>query len=222
MPLPPAAPAPQEQTTGWPANMASHGVVFTQSGVARTSEATAAPVATVPDPGITQIVAYVDPQCPPCGTFVGTNGDYLFGLVDAGTATLEVHPIPILDDANQGGSSRAVAAIAAVVSAHPDLAAAYIVEVFAQQPPEPESYAADQLAQIASDVGVDDEATIQAILTEEFAPFVDAARDWVTEQPLASTDVMLTQTPSVFVNGQQYDGPPASSGAFQDFVEANA
>ena len=109
-----------------PRNMASGGILFAakSSAVAPvlTDRAPAngalTPTKTNAGDGIAHIVTYVDWACPACKSFEATYTTKIASLVSAGKATLEVHPISILDRNYAGSrySSRAANVAACVAN----------------------------------------------------------------------------------------------------------
>ena len=111
-----------------PANMASDGIVLSGAGMAGVlSEAGspgADPVANMPMPGSStvSIEVYQDYLCPACKAFDEANAQQIQTLVEAGAATLEVHPIGMLANQSAGTkySIRSTAAAACVANYSPD------------------------------------------------------------------------------------------------------
>ncbi|SDH30123.1 DsbA family protein [Agrococcus jejuensis] len=212
--LPPAvAPVPSASdpapvlAAGFPANMASHGVLQTDEGVASTSQAgpTPTPVAATDVGDRVHVVAYVDLLCPYCGLFFAANGRYLEDAVAAGDVALEIHPVSFLDGQSQGTqySTRAANLVAAVASLHPEATPAVIRALFADQPGEQTTgHSDDELLAIAAEAGAQSEALTVAVTTIAFAPFVEASTDAATDTSLPGQTVPLTGTPTVIVDGQ--------------------
>ncbi|AEI12365.1 DsbA family protein [Cellulomonas gilvus] len=91
-----------------PANMASDGILLTGDGTALTATRTAAlgpddsPVATVSDAasGVLPVTVYVDYRDPLAATFWSMNAAQVESWVTGGYATLEIHPLALLDGAD--------------------------------------------------------------------------------------------------------------------------
>jgi protein-disulfide isomerase len=218
-----------------PANMASDGVVLTGDGTSITAVATGStpagetPVATDTS-GMTSalhVVTYVDYLCPYCGQFETTNGATLDEWVTSGAASLEVHPIAILDSASAGSqySTRAANAAACVAAEQPDAFSAFNAALFAQQPAEgTEGLTDDELVSIAADSGADS-ATVASCITEhDYADWVSVATDRATDEAIPNSDLTdgITGTPTVLVNGVQYTGALDDAQAFTDFLNEQA
>ncbi|NQX29365.1 thioredoxin domain-containing protein [Microbacteriaceae bacterium VKM Ac-2854] len=216
-----------------PANMASDGIVLTGDGSTITASTTAAvpaggsPTATdestVRASGVVTIDLYVDYFCPHCGTFESTNMTQLKEWVTAGYATLEIHPVAILDSASLGTSysSRAANAAACVANDDPDHFLAVHEALFAQQPQENTAGLDDDaLRALVSGAGVTDDSVFACITGGEFRTWVSDATERATSGPLASTDIALSSTPTVLVNGQQYTGANDDADAFLQFISA--
>jgi hypothetical protein len=134
-----------EAATG-PRNMASDGILLTGDGTSITAVTTPAiaaggkPTATDPTTlaDTVNIVTYVDYLCPFCGEFEATNAQQVTSWVTTGNATLEVHPISILDGSSSGTkySTRAANAAACVADLDPDRFLAVNTALFANQPAE--------------------------------------------------------------------------------------
>lgn len=214
-----------------PANMASDGIVLTGDGSAITASTTAAipaggsPTATdestVRAGGVVTIDLYVDYFCPHCGTFESTNMTQLKQWVTAGYATLEIHPVAILDSASLGTSysSRAANAAACVANNDPDDFLAVHEALFAQQPAENTAGLDDDaLRALVSAAGVTDDEVMACITGGEFRTWVTDATQRATSGPLAGTDAALSSTPTVLVNGQQYTGANDDADAFLQFI----
>src|SRR5690606_11469343 len=109
-----------------PLNMASDGIVLSGDTLAATStpalESGALPVANTATSDPLSIVIYVDYMCPYCSQFESVNGSLVEQLVTSGVATLEIHPIAILDNSSQGTkySTRAANAMACVANYAPN------------------------------------------------------------------------------------------------------
>lgn len=213
-----------------PANMASDGIVL-QSDAAGGVEAAATagiaaggtPTPTEQDGDAAHIVVYQDYLCPFCGQFDRANAEYLTGLVEEGTATLELHPISILDAQSQGTryATRAANAAACVADDEPDAFLAVNTALYAQQPEEGTSgLTDDELVELVQGAGATEDSVATCIRDGEFTEWVGDATDRALQGPLPDTDVAAVQgTPTVLVDGQQYPGSPGDAAAFQAFVE---
>ena len=119
------------------------------------------PTPTEPRDGVVSIVEYVDFSCPICKQFEEEFGDYITGLVESGEATLEVHPVAILDPRFTGPefSTRVNNAGACVADAHPESFLDVMAAMFANQPEEGTAGLTDEeLIDIVHSAGVEDDA----------------------------------------------------------------
>jgi protein-disulfide isomerase len=206
-----------------PANMASDGIVIGQGLAAVPTDALPAgadPVPTDEDPAVAQIRVYIDYLCPYCGDFERANGDQMESLLEAGAATVEVHPIAILTARSAGTeySLRAANAAACVADSSPDSFWAFNSSLFSDQPAEgSEGYTDDQLIEIAGAAGA--AGVSDCIEDRDFAGFVQSATDRAKEGPIPGSSVMNVQgTPTILVNGRQYTGSLTDPEEFRAFV----
>jgi protein-disulfide isomerase len=213
-----------------PANMASDGILLQGDG----STISAVPTdATEPDaePVATDVSAlsdtvniavYLDYLCPYCNQFETTNADQLNSWLTAGTVTLEVHPISILDNASNGTkySTRSANAAACVANYQPDSFLDVNAALFANQPAEGTSGLTDaELVGLVETAGVTDAAVESCIVDQEFSDWVGDATDRALNEPLPNSSLeKLTGTPTIIVQGEQYTGELGDASAFEAFV----
>ena len=217
-----------------PLNMASDGVLLTGNGTTITavttpaSAADAKPVATNPKdyPNTVNIVTYVDYLCPYCGQFEATNTAQITSWVKAGNATLEVHPISILDAGSKGTkySTRAANAAACVANYEPNSFLAVNTAFFANQPKENSTGLTNaQLTTLATNAGATDPKIATCITDGTFSSWVAAATSRTLSGPLPNANIpKLNGTPTVIVNGVAYTGALDNAAAFQAFVAQQA
>ncbi|TQO20569.1 protein-disulfide isomerase [Rhodoglobus vestalii] len=218
----PAGPGPQ--------NFASDGVQLSQGFIATPTdaiEADADPIPSVPDEesGVLDIQIYVDYLCPICGVFEQTNAEYIEGLVDNGAATLEVHPITILDRLSQGQrySSRAVNAVACVADLSPNDFYSFHSLLLSEgvQPEENTSgLSNDDFITLLDTAGVENVPAISECIQEEtFRSWVSNSTARALSGPIPNSEIaQVTGTPTVLVNGIKYEGGVNDLAAFQAFV----
>jgi len=218
----PAGPGPQ--------NFASDGIQINQGFIATPTaalEADAEPIPTVVDEesGVLDIQMYVDYLCPICGAFEQTNAEYLESLIENGAATLEIHPISILDRLALGSrySSRAVNAVACVADSSPNDFYAYHTLLLSEgvQPEENTSgLSDDDLIALLDVAGVEDATTIaECIDDESFKSWVSNSTARALSEPIPNSDVgPVTGTPTVLINGIKYEGAVNDLASFQAFV----
>ncbi|RAN78180.1 disulfide bond formation protein DsbA [Bacillus sp. SRB_336] len=146
-----------------------------------------------------QVVMYLDFMCPACNNFEKTYGAGLDSLRNEGKITVEYRPLPFLDRFSSGTnySSRSAAAAACVVDQSPDKFKAYLDSLYAHQPAENSS-------------GLDN-ATLEKLATEAGAANINSCVDAKTYRPFVAhtgalgTAAGINATPTLFVNGQQWD-----------------
>ncbi len=217
-----------------PANMLSDGILLTGDG---TGNIVAVPTAAIPAdgdpvptdvtdyPDTVNIVTYIDLFCPVCQAFEQANGEQLGTWVSNGLATLEVHPISILDGSSLGTryATRAANAMACVANYQPDVFFQATTAMYASQPAEGTSgLTNDEIAQVLASAGVTEPKVGDCILNETFTQWVADATTR-TRSPLPNSDVPgVSGTPTVLVNGVQYTGVLNDAAAFSDFVTAVA
>lgn len=214
-----------------PKNMASDGILFTGTAdgikVVETKAIPAGGDPTPTDPASLEgsiqlnIDTYVDYRCPFCNQFETTNAQTIQSLVESGVASLEVHPISILDRVSNGTkySTRSASAIGCVAQYDPDKFLDVQTALFANQPAENTAgLSNDEIADIIKGAGADDEKLLQCVKDERFTDWVTAA----TNRALANPDLLDANgqfgTPRVVVNGQLYSGPVDDANAFQSFL----
>jgi protein-disulfide isomerase len=210
----------------WPENMATDGIVLNQGMVAETSAALAdgaLPLVPTEDPNLLNITIYQDYLCPVCGQFDASNGATLADLVNSGAAKLSIHPISILNSKSAGTkySTRAANAAACVATQSPNSFWAFNQLLFANQPEEGSAgLSDDELAAYAADAGVSDATVIaDCIKKGTYEGWVDAQTKRALTGPLPNTDVPnVTGTPTVIVNGVQYNGSVSDGAAFLGFI----
>jgi protein-disulfide isomerase len=214
-----------------PLNMASDGIVLTGTtdGLAAV-KTKAVPADGKPIPtdtskldSVVHIVTYVDLLCPFCQQFEATNGAQIQTLVEGGFASLEVHPIAILDSSSLGTkySTRAANATACVANYKPESYLEVLAALYADgtQPTEgTKGLTDDELAAVVAKAGVTDKKVATCIKDETFDGWVSAA----TKRALADKSLENSQggfgTPTVLVNGARYEGSLTDASAFSAFV----
>jgi protein-disulfide isomerase len=212
-----------------PLNMASDGIVLSGDGTtisAVSTDAVPADGSPVPSAAGTaekpSIVVYLDYMCPYCGQFDTTNADQLETWATQGAIDLEIHPLGFLDNASMGSkySTRSANALACVANTEPDAALDVNTALFAQQPAEnTRGLTNDELVTLVQGAGVDDPDVASCIRDGQFDDWVASATERALNDPLPNSDLAaVTATPTVLVNGQQYQGSPTDAAAFAQFV----
>ncbi|GGH41352.1 DsbA family protein [Microbacterium album] len=142
---------------------------------------------------------YVDFMCPHCANFHNTYGETIAEQVEAGTLTLEIHPISILDSQSQGTqfSTRAANAMYCVAETEPDAVYSFYDLLFANQPGQGSSgLSDDRLVQLAERAGARD--AVDCITDVSYADFVAEKTQETPVQPGASG----ISTPTVLIDGE--------------------
>ncbi len=213
-----------------PENMASNGIVIGEGFEAQRTAATPAegePTPTEPRDDIIQIEIYQDYMCPVCGTFDEANRATLEQLISTGAATVEIHPIAILDSQSLGSkySTRSASAAACVAEFAPDQFWDFNSAMFDNQPEERTSgLSNEEIVGVAESAGIDTSGGLADCINDgRFMSWAEDATVRAGTQPLPGTDgVVADRTPTVIVNGQKYPGSPADAAGFQAFVTAAA
>ncbi len=218
-----------------PVNMASDGILFTANddGEVEAVQTGAVPAEGTPvptDPDAydvpARIITYIDFGCPYCNQFETTNASQIRELVAAGYATLEMHPISILDGAFLGSEypTRAANAMACVAVSKPDAFLDASAALFASQPAEQtEGLTDDAIRDILDTAGALDDEISACIGDKRYAGWVKAATERATSDPdLANPSTGGFGTPTVLVNGVRYTGALDDPQSFAAFVAQNA
>jgi protein-disulfide isomerase len=212
-----------------PANMASDGIVLIggDSGITAV-ETDAIPEGGEPTPTDTDaleptlhIVTYIDYRCPVCNAFETANSATINSLVESGVASLEVHPVSILDRVSLGTkySTRSAAAAGCVANYTPDSFLDVSAALFTAQPPEGTTGLTNaELVDVVKGAGVDDEDVASCIRDQDFSGWVTAATDRALADPALRDAQGSFGTPRVIVNGIQYSGAINDPQVFQDFL----
>ncbi len=215
-----------------PANMASDGILLTGDGTTVSATPTkalaadATPVATdrTALTDTANIEVYADYLCPYCGQFEATNGEQIATWVKAGNATLEFHPISILDSASAGSKypTRAANAAVCVANYQPDDFLAVNTALFSAQPKENTTgLSDDDLVNLVTSAGVTDKQVASCIADGSFTNWVSSATKRALAGPLPGADIeKIKGTPTVLVDGVTYTGALDDPAAFSDFVTA--
>lgn len=212
-----------------PMNMASDGILFTGSDGEVSAVETGAvpgdgtPVPTDPDAydAPAKIVTYVDFGCPYCGQFETTNGAQIEELVAQGLATLEVHPVSILDNQFLGSEfpTRAANAMACIAAEQPDSFLDGMAALYANQPAEgTEGLSDTEIREVLDEAGALNDEISACIGERRYEGWVTKA----TQRVLADESLRDSEgrfgTPRIVVNGEFYNGSLSDPAAFAAFV----
>ena len=223
-----------KQPMAGPRNMASDGLLMVGDGTTISAVKTEASAPDA-DPVATDLSAlgdsvnitvYVDYLCPYCGLFETTNSAQLTAWLTAGNISLETHPISILDNQSAGSKypTRAANAASCVANYQPDSFLDVNSALFANQPTEGTTGLSNkELVSLVRDAGVTDDDVASCITDQRFDGWVADATDRALEGPLPNTELKaITGTPTVLVQGVQYQGALDDAAAFESFVMAQA
>jgi len=175
----------------------------------------------------TEIIVYVDYQCPICAIFELPNSEQIKSWVSSGAATLQMHTLSFLDGRGSPNafSSRAANAAMCVAEYSPDNFFAYNTRLFQAQPtegaPGPENR---DLIEFAKEVGAtNDEKVASCINSKEFGGWIKESTERALTQPIPGTSIQVSGTPTILVNGEQYTWNTgeelASAARFAQFVQ---
>jgi protein-disulfide isomerase len=189
-----------------------------------TPEFTPAPV---PGEAPVEIIIYVDYQCPICAVFELPNSEQIKNWVASGMATVEMHTLSFLDGRGSPNafSSRAANASMCVSEHSPDTFFEYNTRIFKSQPtegaPGPENA---ELISFAEEVGATNMEQISSCINEKsFGNWIKDATERALTEPIPGTQIQVSGTPTVLVNGQQYTWETgeelASAARFAQFVQ---
>ena len=145
-------------------------------------------------------------------------------MVTTGAATLEIHPISILDRLSSGTeyATRAANAAACVANVEPDSFLAFNTAMFANQPAENTTGMTDaELTSLVGAAGVASTDVAACIADQTYSGWVGASTQRALDGPIPNSDIeQVKGTPTVLVNGVQYTGSNADAAAFEAFVTA--
>ncbi|MFD1714554.1 DsbA family protein [Amnibacterium flavum] len=214
-----------------PANMASDGIKIGTGLVAETTPALPAgaePTEPSANPAnVVDIRIWVDYFCPVCGAFEAANNEQIRGWVEDGSATIDIHPIAILDNRSMGTkySTRSANAAACVANTSPDKYFDFSQILFENQPEEQTVGLDDEtLISLTEQAGVTGASTIAKCIEDQtYAKWVSDSTTRALTGPLPGTDVPKVEgTPTVIVNGVQYKGAVDDPEEFAAFVLAQS
>ena len=210
-----------------PKNMVSNGILLTSTTTAVSTPAIAkgadpTPTTQSNGSGKANITMYVDYQCPFCKQFETANATQIGQWLTGGIATVEIHPIAILDSSSSGTkySTRAANATACVANYDPNTFYAVNSALFANQPAEGGTGLTDsKILSVLKGAGASSAAITKCVNDQTFKDWVANATTRVLTKPLPNSSMAkLTGTPTVIVNGKQYTGSLSDANAFLQFV----
>jgi protein-disulfide isomerase len=212
-----------------PKNMLSGGILLTKADTAVTTPAIAQGAKPTPtkqtlDGKTAHIQIWLDYQCPYCDQFETTNSDQMKQMMADGTATLEIHPVAILDSStNNKYSTRSAAAASCVANYDPDKFFDINSALFANQPDESTGSGLTnaEILKLFKDAGVESKQITDCVNNQTYAQFVtNRTKEAVASKQLANPTSGGFGTPTVFVNGERYQGGFTDATQFASFVAA--
>ncbi len=214
-----------------PANMASDGILLQGDG---SGNIVGVPTKGTPagsDPTPTDqkklttpvnITVYVDYFCPICGAFEGANAQQLGTWVAGGQATLEIHPISILDRSSLGTkySTRSANAMACVANYNPNAYFQANTAMYNNQPKEgTEGLTNADIIKVLAGAKASSAAIERCINDGTYEDWVTQATNRTSTGPIPNSSLTAVKgTPTVIVNGEQYTGDVTDANAFATFV----
>lgn len=209
-----------------PANMASDGIQIGAGSIATTTPALKVDADPVPNKradGVLDIQTYVDYLCPICDQFEKTNGPYITSLLENDGATLEIHPIAILDRLSQGTkyATRSANAASCVANYSPNQFFDFHNALFDNQPVEnTPGLTDDEMIALTVKAKVEKpEKVAECIKDQTFKAWVTASTTRALNGPIPNSNVkQVTGTPTIIVNGVKYEGAVDDLASFQAFV----
>lgn len=152
--------------------------------------------------GPVEVALWEDFQCPGCKAFEEAYGELLKERVEAGDVTMTVHPLSFLDN-NLGNTSSTLAANAFGCStdAGEQQALDFHLTVYANQPaevPGQEAWSADDLIGWGNDVGIEGAEWESCVNDQPYA-------GWVEQVAASQGDAGITSTPTVFIDGEEFE-----------------
>lgn len=211
-----------------PKNMLSGGILLTKADKAVTTPAIAPGATPTPttqklDGKTAHIQIWLDYQCPYCDQFETTNSDQMKQWMADDRATLEIHPIAILDSStNNEYSTRAAAAASCVANYEPDKFFDINSALFANQPDEQTGSGLTnaKMLDLFKSAGVSSSAITKCVNDQTYAKFVtNRTNEAVSNSQLKNPTTGSFGTPTVFVNGERYQGGFTDASQFATFVQ---
>lgn len=217
-----------------PLNMLSDGIKLEQERKAVPTAALrpgAEPVPNMPgtESDVIDIQIYYDYFAQNAKTFSETNETQIEAWLDSGAATVEIHPLSILNPNSQGTqySTRSANAAACVANYSPDSYWAVNKALFDKQPEERTPGLSDEeLIDLVTGTGVNRAGDVEDCIREQqFKRWVQAATLRALEGPLpgylgedSENESKVKGSPTILVNGLLYKDRFDDEDAFAAFV----
>lgn len=188
-------------------------------------EATPTPSPTASGSPVVDIQVYVDYLSPGAREWQLANSAQLASWVGDGAVALTYHPVSMLTAKSNGTkySLRAASAAACVATYEPATFFAFHTALLTQQPEVDSDGISDtKLADLAIASGAEDPKQIRTCIEgQSYTSWVKSATERAVTG-IAGTELALTGSPMVIVNGQQYVGDLTDPAEFSQFVLTSA
>jgi hypothetical protein len=165
---------------------------------------------------VTEYLEYGDADS---ATFDTTNASNLQGWAQAGYVSLEIHPVALSDDDNDGYSTRAANTIACVADTLPDgVAPVHNALIAAQADLDADGLSNDELVALVTETGIEDETINGCIRGASFADWVSEATARAQASVPNSDTSPLTTVPLILVDQVAWTGALDDAEAFAQFI----
>lgn len=196
-----------------PRNMLSDGITIGEGLQAVPTRPLAAEQKPVPSEPIADDVidirVYVDYLCTHCAEFDEENNKQIAAWIQEGAASLEVHPLALLDSQSQGHqySTRAANAAACVANYAPDSFFSFNSALLAAQPEDGQGSLDDEeILDVAKQVGAGGTPIADCIANQKFKSWVKAATVRALNGPIPNASIESVRvTPTILINGAKYN-----------------
>ncbi|MEG2386613.1 MAG: thioredoxin domain-containing protein, partial [Aurantimicrobium sp.] len=172
---------------------------------------------------VVSIVLYEDYSCPACKIFNDANAKNIQTYVEAGAATLEIHPIEMLYSMNPGiGFSHSGANAAACVANYSPDSFWLMNETFYSIQPIEEVSGGPSNAELVEAIAATGAKNMDKISTciekEKFSPWAGKATARALGKKPRVEKPLVNGTPTVYVNGTLYQGAINNADEFRMFI----
>ncbi|KFF60614.1 hypothetical protein JF66_03285 [Cryobacterium sp. MLB-32] len=170
--------------------------------------------------GPVTIDVYFDPMCPYCAQFEEANGASLALAATNDAITLRLHSLTFLDRVSAGTdySTRASSALTCEATLNPKSTLDYVAVLFANQPAENTAgLSDDELVSLAPGTA----SIADCVAGAEYAAWSQANTERALAGPIPGSELpSIPGTPTVLVDGAQYQGSLTDPVEFAQFVSA--
>ncbi|WP_105567634.1 DsbA family protein [Microbacterium halophytorum] len=169
-----------------------------------------------------RVDVYVDYLSPESGLFHTSNAAQLAKWVEEDAISLTYHPVALLTAKSNGTrySERAMGAAGCVASGDAGYIVAYNDALLTEQPEvDTPGLTSEELAELASEVGVENPDVGTCIETDKYADWARETTSALSEGGLpGQSGQQLTGAPTILVNDQPYTGALDDPGELSQFV----